>query len=159
MAQCQYDFSDLPTLKSLNVHIIRSKWHKELSDSMVSACLEVFRAALGKSDFSCPVHTLPGSLELSYAAQTLLNKDSSIDAIVAFGVILKGDTDHYELVRNESAAGLRTVSMVHNVPIINEILPVHKLEDAEKRTAKDKYNKGYEAGIAAVEAVHWKISI
>ena len=82
--------------------------------------------------------------------------DSEIDAVVCLGVVLKGDTMHFEMIIDEVVRGLGEVSRQGRVPIINEILPVTDLAQAKSRAADDGLNKGIEAAVAAIEIIAWR---
>ncbi|NIP13713.1 MAG: hypothetical protein GWM88_02805, partial [Pseudomonadales bacterium] len=99
--QTAIDISQLPVIENAGrVAILKSKWYPELVDSMARCCEEVLR---GRGIDRVEVHTLPGSLELPLAAADLLAADGGddIDAIVCFGIILKGETLHFEMITNE----------------------------------------------------------
>jgi 6,7-dimethyl-8-ribityllumazine synthase len=70
---------------------------------------------------------------------------------VAVGAIIKGETDHYEVIVQQSAAGLRQVSLETGVPVANAVLTVHDLTQALDRSVPGPGNKGAEAARAAVE--------
>jgi 6,7-dimethyl-8-ribityllumazine synthase len=102
------------------------------------------------------VHILPGCLEIPLAVRRLAKRDPKLEAVVVFGVILKGDTYHFDVVKDLCMSGLERVSFECDLPIINEILPVAKLEDAQNRAQDNEKNKGIEAGIAAAEIIAWR---
>ena len=106
-------------------------------------------------------HILPGSLELPLAARDLLATDTAgeIDAIICFGVIVKGDTLHFELISNECMRGLGEVMHEFRRPIVVEVIPVFDIAHAAERAGDDEYNKGIEAAVAAIEMVAWRRSI
>ena len=106
-------------------------------------------------------HTLPGSLELPLAARDLLatDIDGEIDAIICFGVIVKGDTLHFELISNECMRGLGEVMHEFRRPIVVEVIPVFDIAHAAERAGDDEYNKGIEAAVAAIEMVAWRRSV
>ena len=101
-------------------------------------------------------HTLPGTLEFPFAASEVVQANPEVDAIVCLGVVLKGDTYHFEMIIDECVRGLGEVSRAARVPIVNEVLPVTELADAEARAGDDGFNKGIEAAAAAIEIIHWR---
>jgi 6,7-dimethyl-8-ribityllumazine synthase len=107
------------------------------------------------------VHTLPGSLELPLAAADLLAADGTgdLDAVICFGVIVKGETLHFEMITSECMRGLGAVSLQYRRPVVVEVLPVLDIEHARARAGDDAHNKGYEAAAAALEMIHWQRSI
>ena len=122
---------------------------------MAQACDGVLRQA-GYSDIQ--QHTLPGSLEIPLAARDLLAEDATqrIDAIICFGVIVKGDTLHFEMISQESVRGLGQVMHEFRRPVLVEILPVFDIQQAIDRCSDDEFNKGIEAAVAAIEMIHWR---
>ncbi|GIS20418.1 MAG: hypothetical protein CM15mP120_23340 [Pseudomonadota bacterium] len=90
---------------------------------MAEACDRVLRQA-GYTDIQ--QYTLPGSLEIPLAARDLLAEDTArhIDAVICFGVIVKGDTLHFEMISEESMRGLGQVMHEFRRPVVVEILPV-----------------------------------
>jgi 6,7-dimethyl-8-ribityllumazine synthase len=120
---------------------------------MVKRCLEVLSAA---GCVTPKVHVVPGSLEIPLAAKRLVENDPELESIIVFGVILKGDTYHFEMVKDLANSGLERVMFEHDIPIINEIIPVDTLEYVRARSGDDDKNKGLEAGLAAVEIMAWR---
>jgi 6,7-dimethyl-8-ribityllumazine synthase len=131
---------------------------------MADACREVLEDA-GYSLID--EYTLPGCLEIPLAARDLLAREvedgevekNKIDAIVCFGIIVKGDTLHFEMISEESMRGLGSVMHDFRRPILVEILPVFDMQQAIDRSSDDEFNKGIEAAVAAIEVVSWRRSI
>tara|TARA_Y100000994_G_C15685595_1_gene439582 strand:- start:1528 stop:2010 length:483 start_codon:yes stop_codon:yes gene_type:complete len=159
MSQSVIDLNNLPAIANPGrIAILKSKWYPELTDEMANVAEKVLRE---NGYRLVEVHTLPGSLELPLAASDLLSSDvgGEIDAIICFGVIVKGDTLHFEMITEECVRGLGAVMREYRRPIIVEILPVFTLKDAADRAGKDRNNKGYEAAAAAIEMVAWRRAI
>jgi 6,7-dimethyl-8-ribityllumazine synthase len=153
------DTSGLPAIdRPGRICILQSKWYPELVQSMSEACQQVLGQA-GYTDIH--THTLPGSLEIPLAARDLLAQDveQQIDAIICFGVIIKGDTLHFEMISEESMRGLGSVMHDFRRPVVVEILPVFTMQQAVERASDDEFNKGIEAAAAAIEMVAWRRSI
>lgn len=153
MAQVEYDIGSLPRIPAANVAIIQSKWHRQYSDMLAKKCRTTLAVAKIKES---KVHLLPGCFELPLAAKKLADTDRSLEAIIAFGIIVKGDTYHFEMVLNECVRGLGRVMLEKDIPIINGILPVTNEEQLVARCSDDNFNKGIEAAVAAVEVVSWR---
>ena len=153
------DTSGLPAIdRPGRICILQSKWYPELVQSMSEACQQVLGQA-GYTDIH--THTLPGSLEIPLAARDLLAQDveQQIDAIICFGVIIKGDTLHFEMISEESMRGLGSVMHDFRRPVVVEILPVFTMQQAVDRASDDEFNKGIEAAVAAIEMFAWRRSI
>ena len=148
------DIESLPSLESpTTVAILRSKWYAEIVDALYAKCVAVLSA---KGVDRIDSHTLPGSFELPYAANEIVRAGPPPEAIICLGVVLKGDTYHFEMIVDECVRGLGEVSRAARVPIINEVLPVTDIAQARSRAADDAYNKGIEAAAAAIEIIHWR---
>ena len=150
------DLSDLPVIRDPgSIVILKSKWYPDLVNNLSATCIEVLQTA---GYIEIEEHVLPGSLEIPLAARDVLSEDvtQKIDAVICFGVIVKGDTMHFELISEESMRGLGAVMHEFRRPIIVEILPVYDIDQAKKRSADDEFNKGIEAAVAALEMVFWR---
>ena len=153
MAQVSYASTHIPNVEGGKTAIIISKWYREYTDAMVIKCLEVLKAA---GCLEPKVHVVPGSLEIPLAAKRLAEIDPSLESIIVFGVILKGDTYHFEMVKDLANSGIERVMFERDIPIINEIIPVDTLDYIKARCGDDDKNKGIEAGLAAVEIMQWR---
>jgi len=153
MAQIEYLPHNVPSAPGAKVAIVFSKWYREYSLSMINKCQEVLRSAgFSKAE----LHELPGCLEIPLSVRRLLKRDPSLEAVIVFGVILKGDTYHFDVVKDLCMSGLERVSFELDTPIINEILPVDSINDVIIRAGDDNRNKGIEAGLAAAEIIAWR---
>lgn len=153
MAQVSYSTLQVPTVEGGRTAIIISKWYREYTDAMVQRCLEVLKAAKCEVPH---VHVVPGSLEIPLAAKRLAENDPKLESIIVFGVILKGDTYHFEMVKDLANSGIERVMFENDIPVINEILPVDSLDYVKARCGDNDKNKGIEAGLAAVEIMQWR---
>jgi 6,7-dimethyl-8-ribityllumazine synthase len=117
------------------------------------ACLELLmRLGVGEEDiFVC---TVPGALEIPLALQKLA-QTGEFDALVALGAVIRGETYHFEVVSNESAAGVARVSLDFSIPIANAILTTEDDDQAMVRAAE----KGADAARVAVEMANLTASI
>lgn len=134
-----------PDASSLSFAIIRSAYHGDLTQSMADACLAALREA-GVPREGIDIYDVPGAWEIPLAAQRALDR-KSYHGIAAFGVIVKGETYHFEMIANEVARALMDLSLARDVPIAFEVLAVMTLEQARVR-ATGAHNKGREAASA-----------
>ncbi len=97
------------------------------------------------------LHQVPGAFELPIVVQELASKeDNEIDAIVALGVILQGETHHAEYIGRTVTDALQQIALAHRVPIINEVLSCDDEAQAQVRCLDPKYSRGVEAARAAI---------
>jgi 6,7-dimethyl-8-ribityllumazine synthase len=143
-----------PRIDGARVVLLKSKWHSDLVESMAAKCRELLLA------WGCSAvveHTLPGSLEMPLAAQMVLKHSTgAVDAIVCLGIIVKGDTYHFEMISDEVIRGLGQVGLAFDRPIIVEVLPVYDIQHAKDRAGDNEFNKGIEAALAAAEMIAWR---
>ena len=100
------------------------------------------------------VYRVPGCFELPLAAKRLIEADEKLDAVVALGVVVRGETPHFDFVAGECARGLMTVQLATGVPIGFGVLTTENLVQAEERADPARGDKGYEAAIAAASLLH-----
>ena len=131
--------------EGLRIGIVRARFNDALTSKLAQACLaELERLDVDESDIRHV--TVPGALEIPVALKAMADS-GSFDALIALGCIIRGETYHFELVANESGAGVTRVSLDHLMPIANAILTV---EDEAQAWARAE-TKGREAARVAVE--------
>lgn len=136
--------------KMPKIAIVTSLYHSELTKSMEKACIDVLlQAGVKKSNIS--VFNAPGSWEIPIITQHAASS-KKFDGIAAFGLILKGETYHFEMIANECARGLMNISLAYHIPIALEVLAVYDMKQALARTKGDR-NKGIEAAQALLAAI------
>ena len=131
--------------KGLYIGIVQARWNEPVTNALAQACIEELRA-LGVPEDHIDHVKVPGALEIPVALQALAEK-GSYDALVAIGCVIRGETYHFELVANESGAGVTRVSLDYQLPIANAILTT---ED-EAQAAARQVEKGRDAARVAVE--------
>ena len=129
----------------LRIGIVRARFNESVTQALCEAC----RAGLdsmGVRSGDIEEVTVAGALEVPLALQALA-RSGRFDALVALGCIIRGETYHFELVANESGAGVTRVGLDHHLPIANAILTVENEEQARAR----QHEKGRDAAAVAVE--------
>jgi 6,7-dimethyl-8-ribityllumazine synthase len=129
----------------LRIGIIVARFNSEIGDGLLASCRTAL-AKLGVRDTDVLVYSVPGALEVPLALQRLANT-RTVDALVALGAVIRGETYHFEIVANESASGITAVQLDTGVPIANGILTTENEEQARARVAE----KGADCAAAAVE--------
>ena len=131
--------------RDLHVGIVQARFNQPLTDSLAAHCTAELRA-LGVAADRIRHVTVPGALEIAVALLALAETEE-FDALVALGCIVRGETYHFELVANESGAGVSRVALDHGVPIANAILTVETEAQAWARVDE----KARDAARVAVE--------
>ena len=130
--------------KGLRIGVVHARFNASIGDRMREGCLaELARLGVGEDDIE--IVSVPGALEIPLALRLLAQSDE-FDALVAIGCVIRGETYHFELVCNESAAGITRVQLDTLLPVANAILTVENEAQAEARIVK-----GAEAARVAVE--------
>ena len=129
----------------LKIGLVQSRFNAPLTGRLADTC-KAELAALGVADADIRHVTVPGALEIAVALAALAG-DGHHDALIALGCVVRGETYHFELVANESGAGVTRVSLDHGVPIANAILTVETEAQAWARVE----DKARDAARAAVE--------
>jgi 6,7-dimethyl-8-ribityllumazine synthase len=127
-----------------------SDYHSETAERLLEGALECL-AAHGVRREAISIFRVPGAFEISQAAAKLLERPGrALDALICLGMILRGDTLHFELLAREVCAGLSEISRRTGVPVAFGVLTVENEAQARDRSAKGRMNKGWEAARAAL---------
>lgn len=129
----------------LHIGIVQARFTNPIGVELVKACTDRL-VKLGVNDNDITLATVPGALEVPLVLQ-IMARSGKFDALVAIGVVIRGETYHFELVSNEAAAGVSRISLEHQIPIANAILTTENDAQALARM----YNKGSEAAVVAIE--------
>jgi 6,7-dimethyl-8-ribityllumazine synthase len=129
----------------LKIGIVISRFNPHIGEGLLGACLKELAAHQVENDAITLVH-VPGALEVPLALQRLAQTGKH-HALIAMGAVIRGETYHFEVVSNESAAGITQVQLDTGVPVANAILTTENDEQALARVAE----KGADAARVAVE--------
>ncbi len=131
--------------EGLRIGIVRARFNDALTGKLAQACLsELDRLEVDSTDIKQV--TVPGALEIPVALKAMA-ESGDFDALIALGCVIRGETYHFELVANESGAGVTRVALDHQLPVANAILTVENEAQAWARAEE----KGRDAARVAVE--------
>jgi len=131
--------------KKLSIGIVQARFNTGVTDALAQAChAELLR--LGVPEKHITLVQVPGALEVPVALQALAEK-MTFDALIALGCIIRGETYHFELVANESGAGVSRIALDYQIPVANAILTTETMAQAQARQS----DKGRDAARVAVE--------
>ncbi|MES2634649.1 MAG: 6,7-dimethyl-8-ribityllumazine synthase [Pseudomonadota bacterium] len=131
--------------KGLTIGIVQARFNESITDALAAACMAEL-IALGVEEDRIDHVKVPGALEVPVVLQAMAEKNN-YDALIALGCVIRGETYHFELVANESAAGVTRVSLDYQVPIANAIITTENMEQALARQSE----KGVDAARVVVE--------
>ena len=129
----------------MRVGVVVSKFNAEIGERLLQSALKAL-ADSGVAESAISIASVPGALEAPLALQRMA-QTGDYDALVALGAVIRGETYHFEIVANESAAGLSSVQLEFGIPIGNGILTTDTEAQAEARAE----TKGRDAALAALE--------
>jgi 6,7-dimethyl-8-ribityllumazine synthase len=140
--------------QGLRIGLVQARFNQGITDALAQACRdELMQSGVASADIDTV--QVAGALEVPLALQALAASER-FDALVALGCVIRGETYHFELVCNESAAGVTRVGLDHGIPIANAILTTENLSQAVSR----QEDKGRDAARVAIEMAHllrsWK---
>jgi 6,7-dimethyl-8-ribityllumazine synthase len=133
----------------LRIAIVQARFNESICRELTSSCVKEL-VRLGVSTDDILLTTVPGALEIPLALQKLA-ESSEFDALIALGAVIRGETYHFELVSNESGAGITRVGLDLGIPIANGILTCDTDEQALARV----HQKGADCALAAVEMANF----
>ncbi|MEY2732131.1 MAG: hypothetical protein RLZZ523_2 [Actinomycetota bacterium] len=147
---------NLGDLSKFKVAVISARWHREICDALVEGAQRALSQA--KIDIGPVIH-VPGSFELPLAAQYAL--DAGADAAVVLGVVVRGETPHFDYVCQGVTQGIMNVSLSRSKPIGFGVLTVDTVTQAIARSgvSGSSEDKGYDATVAALELLRVKDSV
>lgn len=129
--------------------VVVSRFNSFITDRLLAGALDALKAAGAEAD-NVEVVSVPGSFEIPLTAKKLA-AGGRVDAVIAIGCVLRGETAHFDYVASEVARGVQLAQLDTGIPIIFCVLTCDTLEQAIDRAGLKGGNKGYDAGLAAVE--------
>lgn len=144
---------DLPQLPKARVAIISSSWHLDICDDLISGAQRALTAAAIKD---VEVIYVPGSFEIPLASQIAFEK--GYNAVIAVGLVLKGETPHFDYVCQGVTQGVMDVSLKFSAPIGFGVLMCNTLDQAIARSGRPESieDKGYDSAVAAIKLLELK---
>ncbi len=133
----------------LRFGIVVSQFNAFITDRLLTGALDAFTRA-GADEGQIEIVRVPGSFEIPLTAKKMAG-NGRFDAIVCIGCVLRGETSHYDYVASETARGIQLAQLDTGVPMGFCVLTCDTLEQAIDRAGLKGGNKGYEAGLAAIE--------
>ncbi|MBN2087907.1 6,7-dimethyl-8-ribityllumazine synthase [Candidatus Peregrinibacteria bacterium] len=135
--------------KSVKIGIVKSVYNSEITDALYSSCKhELIKG--GVLEKNIQTMEVPGAFELPFGCKKMA-KSEKIDAIIALGAIIKGETPHFDIIANACAKGIMKISIKSGTPIVFGVLTTNNLAQAKARIKGGKRgDKGVEAALTAL---------
>ncbi len=132
--------------------IVASRWNDSIVSRLVAGALEALNEVSVDAG-AIEVYRVPGSFELPLCALKAA-ESKQFDAVICLGVVIRGETPHFDFVAAEAARGITEAGLRTGVPVMFGVITANTVEQANARAGARHDNKGYEAAMAAVEVVN-----
>ncbi|GAB3234799.1 6,7-dimethyl-8-ribityllumazine synthase [Pseudaeromonas pectinilytica] len=135
------------------VAIVVARFNSFINENLVDGALDVLKRQGLVPDEQITLVRVPGAVEIPLAVKKLA-KSGNVDAIIALGCVIRGDTYHFELVANENSKGMAQVMLEYEIPVAFGVLTTDNVEQAIQRAGTKAGNKGAEAALSALEMIN-----
>jgi 6,7-dimethyl-8-ribityllumazine synthase len=150
----EYSDKNIGDMSRKKFGIVVAEWNAEITEKLLEGAYQTLLKH-GVKEKNITVQSVPGSYELSIGSQWLAHIPL-IDAVIALGCVIQGETRHFDFICNAVANGITEVSLKHNKPVIFGVLTTENQEQALARAGGKHGNKGDEAAITAIKMVSLK---
>jgi 6,7-dimethyl-8-ribityllumazine synthase len=152
-----YDPNTLPEASSMQFAVIVADWNAHITHALYQGCVDTLLKSGVYSDNIITIQ-VPGAFELTAAAAIVAKRNSTLNAIICLGCVIKGETTHNEYINHAVAQGLTTLSIQHQKPFIFGLLTPNDEQQAIDRAGGIHGNKGIEAAVTALRMADLKLS-
>ena len=148
-----YAAATVPSAEGMRVAIVVADWNDRFTYAMADAAIATLKQH-GVADGDILVKHVPGSFELIYGA-TWAVEHAEVDAVIAIGCVIRGDTPHFDYICQGATQGLAELNLRGRIPVIYGLLTCNTMEQAEARTGGILGNKGTECAVTAIKMVDY----
>lgn len=149
--------SDVTYIKGLKIGIVKAEWNSHITNALCSGAVSALQN-LGYTDESIAIYTVPGTVELTFAAQQLINS-GTVSAVIVIGCVIRGDTPHFDYVCQSVTQGITHLNATTDTPVIFGVLTVNNEQQAIERAGGALGNKGEECALAAIKMCQFILQI
>lgn len=149
----EYDLNSVPSAKGMRFGIVVSEWNNNITGALLQGAFDTLtKHGADKEDIT--VMTVPGSFELVFGAAQMV-KSRKMDAVIAIGCVVRGDTPHFDYICEGTTQGLASLNEKYDVPVIYGLLTCNNMEQAQDRAGGVLGNKGDECAVTAIKMVDY----
>lgn len=145
-----YDKETLPDAKDFKFGIVVSEWNDDITDNLHQGALQVFLENGVKEENIISWH-VPGSFELVYGSKKLQETHADLDAVIAIGSVIQGETKHFDFVCEAVAQGVKDLNVQSDIPVVFCVLTDNNKQQAIERSGGKHGNKGAEAAVVSIK--------
>ncbi len=146
-----YDTNAVPDASNMRFGIIVSEWNSNITGALLQGAVTTLKKH-GAKDENILTATVPGSFELTYGCSQFI-KSGKVDAVIALGCVVRGDTPHFDYVCMGATQGITCLNATHDIPVLFGLLTTDTMQQAEDRAGGKLGNKGDECAIDAIKMI------
>lgn len=146
-----YESDKLPSASDMRFGVVVSEWNPDVTEGLLNGVLQTLQKQ-GANPDQIVVQYVPGSFELVYGAKCLADH-AHVDAVIALGSVVRGDTPHFDYVCQGVTQGISYLNATQPVPVIFGVLTTDTMEQATDRAGGRYGNKGDEAAVTAIKMI------
>lgn len=145
-----YDKASIPDAKDFRFGIVVSEWNQDITQGLFQGAFDALKDCGALND-NIVRWNVPGSFELIYGCKRMVQSYDMLDAVIAIGSVIQGETKHFDYVCEAVSQGIKDLNVHENIPVIFCVLTDNNLQQAIDRSGGKHGNKGTEAAIAAIK--------
>ncbi|MDX1762104.1 MAG: 6,7-dimethyl-8-ribityllumazine synthase [Christiangramia sp.] len=146
----QYDKDTIPNAKDFRFGIVVSEWNDEITEGLFQGAFDAW-IENGVKKENIVRWNVPGSFELIYGCKKMQESFEMLDAVIAVGSVIQGETKHFDFVCDGVTQGIKDLNIQSDIPVIFCVLTDNNIEQSRSRSGGKHGNKGTEAAVAAIK--------
>lgn len=146
----QYDKNTIPNAKDFRFGIVVSEWNDKITEGLFQGAFDTF-IDCGVKKENIVRWNVPGSFELIYGCKKMQQSYDMLDAVIAVGSVIQGQTKHFDFVCEGVTQGIKDLNIQSDIPVIFCVLTDNTMQQAVDRSGGQHGNKGVEAAVAAIK--------
>lgn len=146
----EYDKDAIPNAKDFRFGIVVSEWNETITEGLFQGAFDAL-IDNGVLKENIVRWNVPGSFELIYGCKKMQQSYEMLDAVIAIGSVIEGETKHFDFVCQGVTQGIKDLNILHDIPVIFCVLTDQNMQQAIDRSGGEHGNKGTEAAIAAIK--------
>lgn len=146
----EYDKDRVPNAKEFRFGVVVAEWNDNITEGLFNGVFQALKEN-GVINENIVRWNVPGSFELVYGCKKMLQSYDMLDAIIAVGSVIEGETRHFDFVCQAVSQGIKDLNVQHDIPVIFCVLTDQNMQQAIDRSGGKHGNKGSEAGVTAIK--------
>ena len=152
-----YDFNSVPDASAMRFGIVVSEWNFNITGALLKGAVETLKRH-GAKEENILIQTVPGSFELTFGAAQLI-KSEKVDAVIALGCVVRGDTPHFDYVCAGATQGIAYLNATTDIPVVYGLITTNNMQQAEERAGGKLGNKGDECAVTAIKMIDFSCKL